>query len=242
MSKVAGVGICVPVHNEEEGLPRALRALEESIARITDVSIHCRLAIVLDACTDGSESLVRRWAADCHSRAETLVIECSAQNVGIARQSGFALLVDSWAKTDLSRVWLATTDGDSEVPPDWLTRQLERISRDDVEFWAGRVDVVDWSGRKFATSRRWKDAYRDEAAPVHGASMGLSATLFLELGGCPPLESGEDEALRTAAVKRGSKVCHDWGAPVTTSARSCSRAPLGFGHYLDLIEDTYAAG
>jgi glycosyltransferase involved in cell wall biosynthesis len=227
------IGVCLPIHNEEQTLPRALAALQEAIHRAEASAISCTLVAVLDDCSDRSEDLVRQWAFA--ATIPTLVIECSARNVGCARQTGFLALIEACNQVDRSRLWLATTDADSEVPSDWLTHQIDCLNRD-VEFWAGRVEVLDWTGRASATSRLWNDAYRSEWAPIHGANLGISADLFLRVGGFPPLICGEDDALRHAVIRSGASVYHDWRAPVKTSSRSVARAPAGFAHYLNCME------
>jgi Glycosyl transferase family 2 len=228
------VGVCVPVHNEEDRLPGALAALDLAFRRLAVRAIDGRLAIVLDDCSDRSERVVQDWARG-RSNVPTLVLTCGAHNVGVARQTGCLSLIQSWPASDPSEVWLATTDADSEVPADWLTHQVDCRNRN-IDFWAGRIEVTDWSGRKSLTSRLWNETYRSEPAPIHGANMGISAELFLRVGGFAPLFSGEDDALRDAVLRTGSTVCHDWRASVKTSSRRRARAPRGFAHYLDSVE------
>jgi hypothetical protein len=230
----------MPVHNEGERLPAALAALDEAFLRLADHSIDARLAIVLDDCSDQSETIVRDWTRGA-SHVTTSVLTSYAHNVGVARQTGCRSLLRTWWYSDPSDVWLATTDADSEVPPDWLTHQLDCKKRN-IDFWAGRVEVTDWSGRAGPTSRLWNEAYHRESAPVHGANMGISAKLFLQVGGFPPLSNGEDDALRNAVIRTGSAVFHDRQACVKTSARTRARAPFGFAHYLDSIEKVALAG
>jgi glycosyltransferase involved in cell wall biosynthesis len=231
---ISAVGVCVPVHNEEEGLPRALAALDEAFRRLAIRAIDCRLAIVLDDCSDRSEGIVRDWSRGA-SHVATLVLNCSAHNVGVARQTGCLRLLETFGAFDPSEVWLATTDADSEVPPHWLTHQVD-CKKGNIDLWAGRVEVTDWSGRAKTTSEVWNDRYSSEYAPIHGANMGIDAGLFLRVGGFPPLSSGEDGALRNAVARTGSTICHDRRASVKTSARTRARAPLGFAGYLDSIE------
>jgi glycosyltransferase involved in cell wall biosynthesis len=231
---ISAVGVCVPVHNEEESLPRALAALDEAFRQLAIRAVDCRLAIVLDDCSDGSEAIAREWARSA-PQVTTLVLECSAHNVGVARQTGCLGLLETVGAFDTSRVWLATTDADSEVPPHWLTHQMD-CKKGNIDFWAGRVEVTDWSGRASTTSAVWNDRYDGEHAPIHGANMGIDASLFLQVGGFPPLPSGEDGALRNAVARTGSTICHDRLVTVKTSARTRARAPLGFASYLDSIE------
>jgi len=235
---VTHVGICLPVHNEEDMLPQALEALSRAMRALTFSGVECRLAVVLDDCYDHSRSLVHEWTSS-KTDVSTLVVHSSAHNVGIARQAGCLALIESWSTLDPSEIWLATTDADSQVPTQWLTHQVECASRR-IDFWAGRVEISDWSGRLETTSQLWGNRYYEETAPIHGANIGLNAALFLEVGGFPPLATGEDEALRRAVSQTSSTILHDWRMPVRTSARALARAPLGFSYYIDSLEDRTA--
>ena len=228
------VGVCVPVHNEENRLSFALEALSLAFRKLPRAEVVTSLAIVLDDCSDRSEAIARNFARH-GSHVATKVLTSSARSVGAARQMGCLSLMRTFGSFDLSRIWLATTDADSEVPPDWLVHQLDCRQRN-VAFWAGRVSVADWSDRAEQTAQLWRDAYFDESAPVHGANIGIDARLFQQVGGFPPLPTGEDKALERAVLRAGAPICHDWRASVKTSARVRGRAPLGFAHYLDSLE------
>lgn len=232
-SSPVALGVCLPIHNEEETLHRSLKALEEATNQAEAMGISCRIAAVLDHCSDRSERILHDWSLN--ASVSTLAIECSVRNVGIARQTGFMALITSFGQVRTTQLWLATTDADSEVPPDWLTHQIDCRKRS-VEFWAGRVEVRDWAGRLAHTPRLWGEMYHSEQAPIHGANLGISADLFLRVGGIPPLPTGEDDALLSAVTREGSVVCHDWRAPVVTSSRKGGRAPRGFAQFLNRLE------
>jgi Glycosyl transferase family 2 len=229
----AAVGVCVPIHNEEQTLRRSLRALERAAKRAEIKGIGCRIAAVLDDCSDLSALLLDEWSR--RADIPTLTIECNVRNVGVARQMGFTALIDASDQVDPEQLWLATTDADSEVPANWLTHQID-CRRQKVQFWAGRVKVTDWLHRQDSTANLWKETYRTEQAPIHGANLGISADLFLRVGGFPPLPTGEDHALLQAVTREGSTVCHDWRAAVVTSSRKSARAPAGFAHFLNRLE------
>jgi hypothetical protein len=50
------------------------------------------------------------------------------------------------------------------------------------DFWAGRVSVRDWSERTVDAARAWTLRYTAEPAPIHGASLGVSAGTYLDAG------------------------------------------------------------
>ena len=146
----------------------------------------------------------------------------------MARRAGARALLSLWPDEDPARIWLATTDADSRVPGDWLAVQLEAYLSG-ADMWAGRVGVAEES----ATALRWTQRYSDERDPVHGASLGFSATLYTQLGGFGGMRTGEDRDLHCRALTAGFGIAYDSRAVVTTSSRRKGRAPDGFANVLD---------
>ncbi len=235
---IEAVGVVMPVHNEERVLRSALTALEIALAHRALMGVTCRAAIVLDSCDDGTAGIAEVWHRHLESLnrgALALVIPCRSRNVGEARRVGCRALLDAFVSRDPRRVWLATTDADSEVPSDWLAVQLARHEQG-FDFWAGRVAVNDWSARHPHTARAWTRRYSAEVTPIHGANLGVSASAYLDAGGFSPLRTGEDRAFHDAITSGDGVACYDHLAPVVTSARNDARAPSGFGHALDALE------
>jgi hypothetical protein len=148
---------------------------------------------------------------------------------------GCEAILQTWQHLDPDALWLATTDADSQVPEDWLVAQLDARS-EGADMWTGRVDVTDWSAHRRSTSIRWASQYQNEAAPIHGASLGLTALAYRRAGGFQPLATGEDRALYRSARDTGARIHHDQVVKVVTSARRDARAPLGFAHALTSTE------
>ena len=236
--KPLAVGVVLPVHDEDQLLPAALDSLEGALRQLAEHPIPCHTVIVLDACSDGSELIARRWRDRVGPDAAT-VTAIEARNVGRARRIGAAMILEHFSAVPVERLWLATTDADSEVPPSWLTGQVDHYEAG-AGLWTGRVAISDRSGRPPETVHRWRQAYAAEARPVHGASLGVAASTYLAAGGFPPLRTGEDRALHDAIVAIGARTGHG-GAPVITSARRVGRAPLGFAHALSSADDEPAA-
>ena len=136
----------------------------------------------------------------------------------MARGTGVLALLERWPKMDCAQVWLATSDADSCVPPDWLTVQLDAHAAG-VDLWAGRIRVAEES----STALRWTERYAEEPYPIHGASLGFSGTLYTELGGFRRLRSSEDRDFHHRAVAAGFRILHDPRATVTTSSRRKGR-------------------
>jgi glycosyltransferase involved in cell wall biosynthesis len=228
---IEAVAVVLPVHNEEDLLAAALEALHEAMAEVSP-EVECRAVIVLDGCTDGSASIARQWSDELPA----MVVSGQFCNVGAARRAGCNAALEAFPDNDLGTIWLATTDADSRVPKEWLVAQVSAGTAG-CDLWTGRVDVLDWSPHRTSTAHRWHHDYLAETAPVHGASMGISADMYLKVGGFRELRTGEDRDLYERAVSAGATLHLDSVAKVVTSARRIARAPLGFAHALASIED-----
>jgi GT2 family glycosyltransferase len=216
------IGVVVPAHDEEELLAGCLAGLRDAARTVADRA-RVRVVVVADACTDGTEVLARRHGVG--------VVRVAAHNVGRARAAGASVLLSRPGVT-----WVATTDADSVVPPDWLAAQLDAREAG-ADAWAGTVEVADWSGLPAPVRARYRAAYADRAAGdrhrhVHGASLGVAAHAYRAVGGFPPFVSGEDVALVRRLDEAGLRVVRDPAHPVATSARTSARAPDGFASHL----------
>src|SRR4029077_14222188 len=114
LGAIAAAGVVVPAHNEEALLPACLAALRRT-ASVLRVPVH--LLVVADSCSDRTAAVARAGNAK--------VISLQARRVGAARAAGMRELLRLTSGLDPSAVWLATTDADTVVPPEWLPRQLE---------------------------------------------------------------------------------------------------------------------
>jgi hypothetical protein len=223
---VTAVGVVLPVHDEEDLLPDSLHGLELAVDALPP-SISCRVAIVLDRCGDASSAIAHTWGARFGAHVSTR----EGGSVGMARRAGAGALLSLWSERDPASIWLATTDADSRVPVDWLVVQLQ-ASVSGADMWAGRVRVAEES----AAARRWTQRYSTERHPVHGASLGFSASLYTRLGGFGEMRSGEDRDLHHRAAQAGCRIAYDFRAAVTTSSRRKGRAPDGFAKALEEVD------
>ncbi|PLZ04003.1 glycosyl transferase [Burkholderia sp. WAC0059] len=206
------IGIGIPAHNEAALLGRCLQSVRRCAA-------HCALAgeavvvvVALDSCTDSS-------AAVCAAHGvETIAVD--VRNVGIARATAAAHLLQRGAR------WIACTDADSMVAPDWLAVQLAW----EADAVCGTVCVDDWRDWPSATRAAFERGYHDadRHRHVHGANLGVSAAAYVRAGGFPPLACSEDVALVDALVSTGSNVVWSAALRVVTSGRRVARARGGF--------------
>jgi glycosyltransferase involved in cell wall biosynthesis len=216
-------GVVIPARNEEELLPGALAALQVAAAAARGRGVVVDLLVVADACTDRTVDMARA--------AGIAAIPVAAGAVGPARAAGFRHLLAAHATISPDRLWLATTDADSRVPPGWLVGQL-LLAGAGADVVVGTIDVDDWSGHPPYVEARWRADYdpRDGHGHVHGANVGARADAYLEVGGFAALDRDEDVALVAALAHR--RVVRTGGIPVVTSARLRSRAGGGFGDHL----------
>jgi glycosyltransferase involved in cell wall biosynthesis len=210
------IGIVIPAHNEQELLADCLQAARIAAAHPELRGETVKIVVALDSCTDDSASIARRFSA----HALTL----NERNVGKARAAGAATLLEHGVR------WLAFTDADSRVAPDWLVAQLAL----GVEAVCGPVTVDDWGEHDERTRDAFYRAYMDADGHrhIHGANLGVSSVAYCRAGGFPPLTCSEDVALVGLLVATGTRIAWSAAPRVVTSARVASKARGGFGDTL----------
>ena len=226
---VVQVLVVVPARDEQARLGRCLDALAVAAARVGP-GVGVRLLVVLDRCRDRSAEVVAGHPA-------VRAVTSDAGSAGGARRFGVAAGLDAviGAGQPLHRVWVASTDADSVVPPHWLTSQLDAA--------AGGADLVLGTVRPDPAEappgllEAWAAGYTEAEGHghVHAANLGVRATAYLAAGGFEPVRTGEDVRLAAALARAGGTVVRTAAAPVTTSARLRARAPAGFAAHLALL-------
>ena len=210
------IGIVVPAHNEEALISDCLLAIRQAAAHHDLAGREVHILVVLDSCTDHTRD-----------RVESLGIETvstNARSVGYARALGASCLLARGA------TWLAFTDADSRVSPEWLAEQID-LRADAV---CGTVSVHDWHLHPRSVRERYEATYsdRDGHRHVHGANLGVSASAYLKAGGFPPVTEHEDVALVNALVTLGFDVAFSAQPRVSTSARLRNRVAGGFAGFI----------
>lgn len=220
------IGIVVPAHNEERDIGETVAALLLAAAHPALLGEKVEVLVVLDSCSDATGAIAR------FGGARTLAVD--ARNVGRARAAGAERLLAEGAR------WLAFTDADTRVSPEWLVRQLE-LGADAV---CGSIGVDDWSvhgcyadALRGHFARTYTDA--DGHRHIHGANLGVSAEAYVRAGGFPALACSEDVALVEALQATGARIAWSAAPRVSTSARHDARARGGFG---DTLLAVIAAG
>lgn len=166
------------------------------------------------------------------SGARTLVVD--ARNGGQPRAAGAEALLLRQAR------WLAFTDADTTVAPDWLVKQMAL----GAEVVCGTVQVADWSSHLEHASRlreHFACTYTDSDGHrhIHGANLGVCAAAYRRVGGFKPFQCSEDVALVDALAASGARIAWSAAPRVTTSARIDARARGGFGDTLLRMVSTF---
>jgi glycosyltransferase involved in cell wall biosynthesis len=218
---VAAVVVVVPARDERERLPGCLRTLAAA-ARASDLPVH--VVVVLDRCTDGTETVLVDFP-----EVAVAVIDVEAPGgggVGRARQLGVRVGLSLVPHLEPERVWVCSTDADSQVPPNWIDHQVA-LADAGADLVLGTVELdVEHLG--------WQARYGEKIGPdgshthVHGANLGVRASAYHRAGGWPDLRAHEDLHLTRAILGAAfARVTTTSINPVRTSARLQARAPAG---------------
>ncbi len=209
------IGICIPAHNEEELMGACLASVATASLHPDLGAEEVKVVVVLDSCSDGSAAIARQWPF--------VTLQVNARNVGRAGAAGARHLLQHQAR------WLAFTDADTRVAPDWLAVQLS-LGADVV---CGTVGVDSWAAHGAdaqAARLRFESGYQDHDGHrhVHGANLGLSAHCYQQAGGFDAMECGEDQALVDRLAALGAQIAWSALPRVLTSGRPFSRVEHGF--------------
>ncbi len=227
---ITGIAVGVPARNEAESIGACLRSI---LVAAASVDLPVAIVVVADSCTDRTAARSRSVLRSSGRRWD--VIERSFGRVGPARdlacRSALALQ-PSGVGTD---VWLATTDADSIVPPDWLSAHLRHARRG----WDGVAGLIQFADGDITTElrSRFADAVERQGTGtghphVHGANLGIRGSAFIQAGGFADVAVGEDQQLWREARAGGFSVLGTTDGVVTTSARRQGRAPGGLASFL----------
>jgi glycosyltransferase involved in cell wall biosynthesis len=221
------VGVVIPAYDEAATVGACVRSVAAAAARCP---VEVRIVVVADSCSDDTAAVARSAGAS--------VVEVRERNVGRVRAAGCQSVIADGA----TGLWLAHTDADSTVPPDWLATQL-RYAADGADVVAGPVEVDGWDDWPSELRERYDAYYTATLAGggqhIHGCNLGLSASAYQLAGGYPPLGVGEDRALLAAAAVAGLTIVHPADLVVRTSGRRHARVVGGgFHRFLALLAAT----
>lgn len=239
------VAVCVPVRNEEQLLPGLLDSLARQVA-VDDVTVSA--CFFLDGCDDDSAAVID--AARAHLSFAIHVAEAPRPpeaTVGRARRRAMDL---GLATLDgMADGVLLSTDADTVLAPDWISRNLAALRRADLvtgdirqpaaEFCARHARVAAYFDRLHLLNQLL-DPVPWQARRAHhhagAASMAFRVDTYRRLNGFPELARGEDMALVAAARHGGLRVRRDADVVVYTSMRREGRVEDGFAAHLEALD------
>ncbi|MFN4088099.1 MAG: glycosyltransferase [Alphaproteobacteria bacterium] len=260
--------VCVPVHNEEERLPRLCRALAEQVGLdgrpLAPEAL--RVVFLLNNCSDRSRQAADAAAARHGSLAIEIVdvvLPPHAAHVGTARRMAMNIGARTFHRAGIPCGALLATDADAIPASDWVAANLAALA-EGADVVGGALshlpdeearlpDAVRLRGRRLRNYRAALDTLEAaidplpyDPAPRHwdhtGASLAIAAATYRRVGGLPPLRCREDLALVAAVRRAGGRVRHCPAVRVQVSARLAGRAAGGMAHTLSAWADAARRG
>jgi glycosyltransferase involved in cell wall biosynthesis len=215
------VAVVVPAHDERERLPDCLDALAAATAAS---AVPVRVVVVLDRCTDGTGDVLTAFP----DVVSTVIhdVDPGGGGVGWARHVGARRALSLLSHLEPERLWLSSTDADSRVPQDWINHQVGLADAGaDLVLGTVELDVEHLAWRAWYGERIDADGTHSH---VHGANLGVRASVYQAAGGWPSLNAHEDVHLTLAVTgATPARVATTSIHPVLTSARLAARAPAG---------------
>lgn len=218
---IAYVGVVVPARNEQELIGRCLDAVLAAAGRVGPVPVST--VVVADRCSDRTVSIAAGLGCE--------VVTPLVPGVGAARRAGVeTVAARAGARgVPLDEVWVATTDADSVVPPDWLSGHLATAATGG-RLVVGRV-VPDPDELDPELLAAWHQRHPVAGTGhVHGANLAFRLDCYQAAGGFADLALHEDHELVSRFRVLG--VDARPGPEVMTSARRWGRLRGGFADYL----------
>lgn len=223
------VGVVVPARNEESSITPCVESIVQAL-NASEGLTGAWVVVVADSCSDRT---VKRARTALGSRGA--VLECAAQSPGSARRIGAQAILDRFSSHPSNRLWIANTDADSSVSPDWLTYQITLAAQGYCAV-AGivRVDsIANLDPRKVRELMGDYLVNPDGSHPhVHGANLGIRGDTYIDVGGWKTVALAEDHCLWRRVKARNWSAISSAASVVTTSGRLSGRAIGGFADRL----------
>ena len=149
--------IAIPANDEEERIVNCVESVRESVAQISG-SVRSVVVVACDSCTDATTALVEELA---RAATNLCVVEGEWGSAGGARRAAIAFglgAIEADGPVSANSIWLATTDGDTYVPVDWLRRHLDHADAG-ADAVAGTVELIDDLDRSPEVIELFRETY-----------------------------------------------------------------------------------
>jgi hypothetical protein len=250
--------VAIPVKDEEQRLPGCLAALAAQRDRHGKSLDPACFGVVVFAnnCNDRSADLARSLSEQLSLPVR--VVEASLPPVeahaGNARRAAMDI-AEAWLDEErVSDGVILTTDADSRVSEDWISKNLAAIDAgaDAVMGGIALDEEGDLLPEALHRRGRLESAYETllielsalldplahnpwpHHATISGASIAVTGEAYLRVGGLPRVPLGEDKAFVAELVRHDAKIRFCPEVRVTTSGRLDGRAPGGVADTLRL--------
>ncbi len=237
--------VVVPAHDEQEHIGGCLDALAAQQVPAGSFEV----IVVIDACQDATRQVAESRASSL-GLALTL-LEGPGQGAGTARRLGMDAAARRLLDAGIEHGLIACTDADSRPTPLWLARQLSHVRAGAMAI-AGVIELDPQEAAELPAAvprRRARDAAarlervrerEPDAAHHHfaGASLGVTAGTYRDVGGLEPVPALEDAAFAERLRRHGIPILRASDVVVHTSARAVGRTPRGLS--VDLAVSSWA--
>ena len=233
---LAALSVVVPARNEAGRLGGCLTSIGEAISVYAETpgSVTVDVVIALDSCTDDSAAVIARHPG-------TRNVQVREGSAGRARNAGVTSARTLRGTRPDEMHWVAMTDADTRVPPQWLAAQV-RLAEEGADVVVGTVEP-DPDELDRHTLGRWRSRHdlREDHPHVHGANLGFTLDAYDRVAGFPGTRLHEDVEFVRRARAVGLHVRATDLHRVTTSARRVGRTPGGFAAYLRELDSPAAS-
>lgn len=219
------IGIVIPAHNETDSILFCLDAIKQAVTYLpTGVAAH--VIVVLDSCIDDTLAKVQQANID--------YLSCDFRCVGKVRDLGIRSLIAQGAD------WIACTDADSTVEPDWLLKQIAHLQAKKVSMICGVVSIDSWHHLSEMTKEKYIAHYKDSMGHthIHGANLSFNSQDYIAVGGFDALACHEDVGLVKKFEQSNLPIIWSNAVRVITSSRLNARADEGFAYFLKNLENS----
>jgi len=230
IDRIDRIVVGIPAKDEATSIVACLESVAASARRVA-VPVH--IVVVDDDSSDATAALARSALASVPANTAGQVLTLGCGTAGAARAVAFGRGIAAARRPDTT--WLASTDADTVVGPDWLAHHL-RWAWAGLDGVAGLVEVA-WRPEQAQLAALFQASMREMGTEeghghVHGANLGLRASRWIQVGGCDESGDGEDHDLWRRLLAAGARLHGATDLPVVTSSRLIGRVPAGFSGYL----------
>jgi hypothetical protein len=241
----AAVLVAVPARDEADDIVACLDAVAASLRRARHLGVVAwtGIAVASHRSFDNTREVAAK-ALEQYDGIETLVVEDDAsETVGEVRHRVILAADSRWQlRQRPRRTWIFSTDADSLVPADWVTGVLGIADHSGADVIAGMVDLHRPPADAGLLSRYEElvaaGMRSDGHGHVYAANLAIRLATYLECGGFPSVEHGEEHGLLAAARRVDAVIATPLSPRVRTSARMPGRAQHGFGALLHQLRST----